>query len=84
MFIISDMDDKEQLQQQRQQLNKRLGLDMAGGLGLDSRNLFNDEDLCLDLSTSCPGSNNNSKVNKSLHGIPLFLVNIRLYFTLCL
>ncbi|GFO18590.1 TATA-binding protein-associated factor 172-like [Plakobranchus ocellatus] len=51
-----DMNDKEQLLQQRQQLNKRLGLDIAGGLGLD-HNLFNDEDLRIN---TIPGTNNNT------------------------
>ncbi|XP_050390117.1 TATA-binding protein-associated factor 172 [Patella vulgata] len=39
------LDDKERLSQQRQLLNKRLGLDLAGNLGIESDNLFNDEDL---------------------------------------
>ncbi|KAL8593219.1 hypothetical protein ACOMHN_009874 [Nucella lapillus] len=43
--VTSGMDDKEQLSQQRLLLNKRLGLDMAGSLGLDSSSLFNDDDL---------------------------------------
>lgn len=42
---VSGMDDKEQLSQQRLLLNKRLGLDMAGTLGVDTSNLFNDDDL---------------------------------------
>ena len=40
------MDDREYLIQQRQMLNKRLGLDMAGNLKLDiDRELFTDDDL---------------------------------------
>ncbi|RUS77118.1 hypothetical protein EGW08_015105, partial [Elysia chlorotica] len=50
------MDDKEQLLQQRQQLNKRLGLDIAGGIGLDN-NLFSDEDLRINTTQ---GTNNNT------------------------
>ncbi|KAK7113585.1 hypothetical protein V1264_012846 [Littorina saxatilis] len=39
------VEDKERLSQQRMLLNKRLGLDMAGSLGIDTSNLFNDDDL---------------------------------------
>ena len=39
------MEDKERLSQQRMLLNKRLGLDIAGTLGMDTSNLFNDDDL---------------------------------------
>ncbi|ESO84153.1 hypothetical protein LOTGIDRAFT_155478 [Lottia gigantea] len=46
------IDDKEHLAQQRQLLNKRLGLDIAGNLGLDSNNLFNDEDLHIEHSSN--------------------------------
>ena len=38
------MKDKDQLSQQRQMLNKRLGLDMAGNLGIGGE-IFSDEDL---------------------------------------
>ncbi|XP_012935979.1 TATA-binding protein-associated factor 172 [Aplysia californica] len=58
---VVDMEDKEQLLQQRQLLNKRLGLDIAGSLGLDSSNLFNDEDLCLNIDPTMQPTNNNSK-----------------------
>ncbi|CAI9718030.1 TATA-binding protein-associated factor 172-like [Octopus vulgaris] len=40
-----DLDDKERLIKQRQLLNKRLGLDMAGTLGIETDSIFNDEDL---------------------------------------
>ncbi|XP_025098082.1 TATA-binding protein-associated factor 172-like isoform X2 [Pomacea canaliculata] len=40
--------DKEHLHQQRMLLNKRLGLDIAGSLGMDTTALFNDEDLCME------------------------------------
>ncbi|XP_052070007.1 TATA-binding protein-associated factor 172-like [Mytilus californianus] len=51
---FSGLDDKEKLSRQRQMLNKKLGLDMAGSLklGLDG-DLFSDEDLKSGLSTSC-------------------------------
>ncbi|CAC5413286.1 BTAF1 [Mytilus coruscus] len=50
---FSGLDDKEKLSRQRQMLNKKLGLDMAGSLklGLDG-DLFSDEDLKSGLSTS--------------------------------
>ncbi|XP_059168420.1 TATA-binding protein-associated factor 172-like [Physella acuta] len=58
---LIEMEDKEQLLQQRQLLNKRLGLDITGSLGIDTSNLFNDEDLRMNVETSLPGSNNNSQ-----------------------
>lgn len=59
------MDDKEQLLQQRQILNKRLGLDAAGALGVDSNALFDDNDLCYNQSALASSNNNNSKVRVS-------------------
>ncbi|CAG5127659.1 unnamed protein product [Candidula unifasciata] len=58
---LVDMDDKEQLLQQRQLLNKRLGLDIAGSLGIDSSNLFNDDDLRMTVNSALPNTNNNSQ-----------------------
>ena len=40
-----DLDQKELLAQQKQQLNKRLGLDIAGGLS--GEELFKEEDLII-------------------------------------
>ena len=44
--MFPDIDDKDKVLHQRQMLNKRLGLDMAGNLklGIDS-DIFSDEDL---------------------------------------
>ncbi|XP_064635758.1 TATA-binding protein-associated factor 172-like [Lineus longissimus] len=39
------MDPKDKVTRQRQLLNKRLGLDVAGGMGLAPDDLFKDEDL---------------------------------------
>jgi hypothetical protein len=39
------MDPKDKVARQRQLLNKRLGLDVAGGIGLETDDLFKDEDL---------------------------------------
>ncbi|XP_013387250.1 TATA-binding protein-associated factor 172-like [Lingula anatina] len=40
------LDQKEKLTLQRQKLNKRLGLDIAGGMGMET-DLFSDEDLMM-------------------------------------
>ena len=39
------LDQKDRLTRQKQLLNKRLGLDVAGGLGIQSEELFREEDL---------------------------------------
>ncbi|XP_061168195.1 TATA-binding protein-associated factor 172-like [Saccostrea echinata] len=44
------MNDKDQLSRQRQILNKRLGLDMAGNLGIGG-DIFSDEDLVSQIKT---------------------------------
>lgn len=62
IYFFQGMDDKEQLLQQRQLLNKRLGLDAAGAFGLDSSALFDDSDLRYTQSTLSSSNNNNSKV----------------------
>ena len=43
--VLQDMDDKEGLAHQKEMLQKRLGLDVAGGLGVSSDDLFREEDL---------------------------------------
>ncbi|CAL1527403.1 unnamed protein product, partial [Lymnaea stagnalis] len=58
---LVDMDDKDQLMQQRQMLNKRLGLDFTGSLGIDTSNLFNDDDLRMNVESGLPVTNNNSQ-----------------------
>lgn len=37
---------KERLAKQRQQLNARLGLDVAANLGVDLNSMYTNEDLC--------------------------------------
>lgn len=61
--LILGLDDKEKLSKQRQLLNKKLGLDMAGSLklGLDG-DLFSDEDLKSGLN----GSNGNSSMQEKV------------------
>lgn len=44
------MKDKDQLSLQRQMLNKRLGLDMTGNLGIGG-DIFSDEDLVAGIKT---------------------------------
>ena len=39
------MDPKERLAHQRKLLQKKLGLDMGAAIGMDTEELFNDEDL---------------------------------------
>lgn len=39
------MDPKERLARQRKLLQKKLGLDMGAAIGMDTNDLFNDEDL---------------------------------------
>ena len=45
VLIFTALDPKERLIRQRHQLQKRLGLDVGGVLGMDSDDLFNDDDL---------------------------------------
>jgi hypothetical protein len=56
MHCADNSDDKERLLQQRQMLNKRLGFDLAPGLGIDTGELFKDEDLVLETSAAVPAS----------------------------
>ncbi|CAJ1066966.1 TATA-binding protein-associated factor 172 [Xyrichtys novacula] len=41
----AEMDPKERLARQRKLLQKKLGLDMGAAIGMDTEDLFNDEDL---------------------------------------
>ncbi|XP_071815312.1 TATA-binding protein-associated factor 172-like [Apostichopus japonicus] len=43
--LDTGMDPKERLQTQKKMLQKRLGLGMAGALGMETNDLFNDDDL---------------------------------------
>lgn len=46
------MDPKERLARQRKLLQKKLGLDMGAAIGMDTEELFNDEDLDYTCQTS--------------------------------
>ncbi|XP_052007528.1 TATA-binding protein-associated factor 172-like isoform X3 [Xyrauchen texanus] len=61
-----ETDPKERLARQRKQLQKKLGLDIGAAIGMDTEELFNDEDL-EDVSVS---STNRTQSSKSL-GCPL-------------
>ncbi|XP_076025391.1 TATA-binding protein-associated factor 172 [Genypterus blacodes] len=50
----SDMDPKERLAHQRKLLQKKLGLDMGAAIGMDTEELFNDEDLDYTCQVSGP------------------------------
>uniref|UniRef100_A0A3Q2QZV1 BTAF1 RNA polymerase II, B-TFIID transcription factor-associated n=1 Tax=Fundulus heteroclitus TaxID=8078 RepID=A0A3Q2QZV1_FUNHE len=54
----TEMDPKERLARQRKLLQKKLGLDMGAAIGMDTDELFNDEDLdysCHPSSFKAPG-----------------------------
>lgn len=50
------MDPKERLARQRKLLQKKLGLDMGAAIGMNTEDLFNDEDLDYTCQTSGPRS----------------------------
>lgn len=52
----ADIDPKERLAWQRKLLQKKLGLDMGAAIGMDTEELFNDEDLDYSCQTSAVGS----------------------------
>lgn len=51
-----EMDPKERLARQRKLLQKKLGLDMGAAIGMNTDDLFNDEDLDYACQTSGPRS----------------------------
>ncbi|TRZ04212.1 hypothetical protein DNTS_006480, partial [Danionella cerebrum] len=57
-----ETDPKERLARQRKQLQKKLGLDMGAAIGMDTEDLFNDEDL----EDTCVSSINRAQPGKSL------------------
>lgn len=58
------MDPKERLACQRKLLQKKLGLDMGAALGMDTEELFNDEDL----DYTCPPSGPRAHGSKATAG----------------
>lgn len=59
-----DLNDKEHLIKQRQLLNKRLGLDMASTLGIETDALFNDDDLAQSKTESSSIDNEKKSVGE--------------------
>ena len=80
---VAGLEDKECLSQQRLLLNKRLGLDLAGTLGMDTTSLFNDDDLRgggpVDPQQTPPASPPLSQVTEHCCAVAL----CSLYFLLC-
>lgn len=60
--LPGEMDPKERLARQRKQLQKKLGLDMGAAIGMDTEELFNDEDL----EDACASSTNRTQPGRSL------------------
>ena len=48
LYLCLGLDQKERLAFQKQQLNKRLGLDVAGGMGMNPNELYEEADLIMD------------------------------------
>ncbi|KAI5107880.1 TATA-binding protein-associated factor 172, partial [Silurus meridionalis] len=58
----AEVDPKERLARQRKLLQKKLGLDMGAAIGMDTEELFNDEDL----DYTCTSSVNRSQTAKGV------------------
>ncbi|XP_027030782.2 TATA-binding protein-associated factor 172 [Tachysurus fulvidraco] len=56
----AEVDPKERLARQRKLLQKKLGLDMGAAIGMDTEDLFNDEDL----DYTCASNVNRSQMGK--------------------
>ncbi|KAM6956533.1 TATA-binding protein-associated factor 172 [Aplochiton taeniatus] len=52
--VSGDVDPKERLARQRKLLQRKLGLDMGAAIGMDTEDLFNDEDLDYTCTPSGP------------------------------
>lgn len=63
-LFAAEIDPKERLARQRKLLQKKLGLDIGAAIGMDTEELFNDEDL----DCSCPTSGVGSHGSKSMAG----------------
>uniref|UniRef100_A0A3B3XU30 Uncharacterized protein n=1 Tax=Poecilia mexicana TaxID=48701 RepID=A0A3B3XU30_9TELE len=75
-----EMDPKERLARQRKLLQKKLGLDMGAAIGMDTDELFNDEDL--DYSCHPSAEKNNKSPHSSADCIPLLfavLLGVNIY-----
>ena len=62
LLILPGLDPKEKLLKQRHLLQKRLGLDVGGVLGMDSEELFDDEDLIMKKEQPAKADSNTLKL----------------------
>lgn len=72
------MDPKERLARQRKLLQKKLGLDMGAAIGMDTEELFNDEDLdytCQPSVLSAHGSKATAGSSSHNHVVGFILVS---------
>lgn len=72
------MDPKERLARQRKLLQKKLGLDMGAAIGMDTEELFNDEDLDYTCQTSvlrAPGGKATAGSSTRNHMVGLILAS---------
>uniref|UniRef100_A0A8C4QAQ0 Uncharacterized protein n=1 Tax=Eptatretus burgeri TaxID=7764 RepID=A0A8C4QAQ0_EPTBU len=60
------LDPRERVARQRRALQKKLGLDVGGALGITTEDLFDDEDL----ATTCSPSQGHGRLGKSLQPVP--------------
>lgn len=70
------MDPKERLARQRKLLQKKLGLDMGAAIGMDTEELFNDEDLdytCHTGGLKAPGTKAVAGSTSRNHAVSLIL-----------
>lgn len=78
------MDPKERLARQRKLLQKKLGLDMGAAIGMDTEELFNDEDLddtCQPSGPRAHGSKTTVGSSSRNHVVGLILTS-KLCFTI--
>ena len=54
IFLTAINDSNNDLAYQRKLVNQRLGLDVAEAIGLDTQNIFSNEDLISENSVSTP------------------------------
>lgn len=63
LVFLGEIDPKERIARQRKLLQKKLGLDMGAAIGMNTEDLFNDEDL--DYSPSSVSLVNKQPVGKT-------------------
>lgn len=86
-MFSGEMDPKERLARQRKLLQKKLGLDMGAAIGMDTEDLFNDEDLDYTCQPSGPraqGSKATAGSSSRNHVVGLILTSLALCTLCCL